>query len=194
MDSVLEGNRKQLEALVQSRSESILRTFGSVTELRTSEPLSHSLVFGHRMSLIMVSNAAIRVTFSAHFNEEETQELLRLRLKNQAGTFPTEQVLDYFKEYCNVVAGALKVDLKNAGLETGISLPLATRGFDELFFPPVDSHHVFAHHWAIHHPFGSFHCTVRYQILNPSEFQKIPVDALKPKEVDEDSAGEMELL
>jgi len=46
-----------------------------------------------------------------------------------------EQGADFMKELCNLVSGALKRVFSGAGIQAGISLPLLTRGFDEIFFP-----------------------------------------------------------
>jgi len=193
MEDSVQSVRHQLEAIIRQKSESLLKSFGSVDPVRSSSPPSTFLVHGHRMTVILISSPVVRITFKAHFNEFESSGLIKTRLKSIKEPIPSEQVLDYFKEYCNVIAGAVKSELKTVGIDAGISLPLAARGFDELFFPTPDNKRTFENTWTIEHPFGNFRCSLFCQILDPSAFEKIPPHAFNSPDTS-NSDGEMELL
>ena len=54
--------------------------------------------------------------------------------KSQPDEIQPNQVADFVKEFCNLTAGNIKQALEKSSVLTGISLPLVTRGFDELVF------------------------------------------------------------
>jgi hypothetical protein len=85
------------------------------------------------MSFILVSGQKVTVLFKAHYM---TKEATFFASKAYGNTGPTQnQALDFFKEFCNLTAGFLKLTLASSKVSVGISLPIMARGFDEIFYP-----------------------------------------------------------
>lgn len=104
-------------------------------DLRIREiPKPIPLVLGYWMSLVLASNPATRIIFKFNF---ETQSVLgigkelfeKIGMENPSMEF----IEDFAKEYCNLVAGSLKVIFEKQSIILGVSLPMVTKGFDEIF-------------------------------------------------------------
>ena len=60
---------------------------------------------------------------------------LTLSKENTISFLPTKKKIDdYFLESCNLVAGRVKHGLTEGNSDIGISIPIKTKGFDDLFF------------------------------------------------------------
>lgn len=91
-------------------------------------------ILANNMVFILVSGDVLRITFKVHFNMRDAKHLaFRIFRGNSPEEIQERQAVDYFKEYGNLVAGNIATHFDNAGVELGISLPLRTRGFYEIF-------------------------------------------------------------
>jgi hypothetical protein len=83
--------------------------------------------YGSHMSIIMVAGKDLRILYKVHF-----------KVKDFMGEFHAIsnkfQLFDYFREYCNLMAGSIKKDLRAQNYVCGISLPTITSGYDEIIF------------------------------------------------------------
>ncbi len=83
--------------------------------------------YGSHMSIIMVAGKDLRILYKVHF-----------KVKDFMGEFHgisnKVQLFDYFREYCNLMAGSIKKDLRAQNYVCGISLPTITSGYDEILF------------------------------------------------------------
>ncbi len=89
-------------------------------------------VKSHWMTLILISSSSLSVTFKAHFKSREALRMAAASRAENVDTLTIGQGLDFFKEFCNMIAGGLKHSLSSAGVPVGISLPVMTRGYDEV--------------------------------------------------------------
>ena len=116
---------------VKSVSHKRLVDQGAPAEGLILEPTDKQLVYAHWMGLILVGRQGLKTIFKVHFSSNQITGLLGRKFKSK------NLMLDFAKEYCNLVAGAIKAELGKAELDCGISLPLITRGFDETFFATI---------------------------------------------------------
>jgi len=79
------------------------------------------------MSVILIAGKDIRIFLKAHFHLKKST----LFLDN---SFDKNQILDFYREYCNLFAGAIKQAILEQNIVCGISLPTILSGFDELIF------------------------------------------------------------
>jgi hypothetical protein len=90
-------------------------------------------IYGSHLTVIQIAAKDLRLTFKSHFTLTDVKALTQR--KNAPDRTP-EQILkssyDLFKEYSNLVAGGITQQLHSCGIVAGISLPIATSGFDEL--------------------------------------------------------------
>jgi hypothetical protein len=85
------------------------------------------MVYGPKMALILIAGKDFRLTLKTHYKPKSFSQDMN---KNIA----RDRVNDMFREYCNLVAGAIKQPLISEGIVCGISLPTVTSGYDELVF------------------------------------------------------------
>jgi hypothetical protein len=84
-------------------------------------------IFGSDLSVITIAGKDLRILFKVHYRMN--------RILRHFGSGKTAgQCVDFFNEYCNLWAGAIKQVLLSEHLICGISLPTALPGFDEFIF------------------------------------------------------------
>lgn len=133
------------------------------------QPVPEELrVLGHWMSVIMLTSGEMRLTFKTHFMSSDGKILTSKSLRKPVENITQDQILDFFKEYCNMVAGKIKWLIEFNGHASGISLPLSMRGFDEVFFPSPDNRLLFLEQWGLKSELTSFVCSVAIEVQNPN--------------------------
>ncbi len=91
-------------------------------------------ILGNWMALILVSGDALRITFKLHFSHAAIRKIAYpIYGKSSAEELSKQQIFDFVKELCNLSAGYLVQIFEDNHLHIGISLPLCTRGFYELY-------------------------------------------------------------
>lgn len=94
-------------------------------------------VHANWMSLILISGTSLRITLRVHFNLYQIKKLLTQTLDIESPK--DSQALDFVKEFCNLTAGFVKSTMEEHDMDAGISLPIVTKGFDEIFYTPINS-------------------------------------------------------
>jgi hypothetical protein len=148
-------------------------------------------IYGSHLTVIQIAAKDLRITYKSHFN---LSDVMALTQRKGAPERSHEQVLkssyDLFKEYNNLVAGGITQQLHSCGVVAGISLPIATSGFDEL----ISSDEVRASRlydfWKIRGEGFHFTCSVYAEI-----FETELLDLFVYGEIAmDDDGGEIELL
>jgi hypothetical protein len=85
------------------------------------------MVYAPKMALILIAGKDFRLTLKAHYKPKTFSQYMNKQITR-------DRVNDMFREYCNLVAGAIKQPLISEGIICGISLPTVTSGYDELVF------------------------------------------------------------
>jgi hypothetical protein len=83
--------------------------------------------YGSYTSLIMVAGKDLRILYKVHFKAKDF-------INEFTGVTNKFQLFDYFREYCNLMAGSIKKELRLQNYVCGISLPTITSGYDEIVF------------------------------------------------------------
>jgi hypothetical protein len=97
-----------------------------------SDLLFEDLVPGHRMAFILVSNQDVKMFFQVFYKFSDAQNFASCALGKRSAV-SAEGSDDFMREFCNLVAGAVRSTLEKSGVSSGISLPLSSRGFDNVF-------------------------------------------------------------
>ncbi len=84
-------------------------------------------VHGNWMAVILIGGRSIRGVFKCYFDVNTWKQ------KQGVVTDEERKISDFMKEFCNLVAGGLQQILGDKEMAVGISLPIVTRGFDEVF-------------------------------------------------------------
>jgi CheY-specific phosphatase CheX len=138
------------EALIQS-SHSRLKTFCQVDDIKLNPKLEIAeAAHCPDMVLILLSGPEIHLTFKMFFNSEKARFLIEktygdINFKNEVSKYS----VDAMKEVANLVVGHMKILLEKSDIKSEISLPIALRGYDELFFKDRKNDIIRKWHWEM---------------------------------------------
>ena len=188
---VFEGLRKLCEDLSAGRMKSHLG--GREVHSRQCDGIDYDggddRKIGKWLSLVFVSSHVVKMSFQAKFTFEKCKPLVAMAFEKKTEEVTREQMEDFVKEFCNLTAGALKKNLENEGFSSLISLPLLTRGQDEVFFKnhpmEVEGSIVFEHTWEVVCENNPLFCQINFEIFDKEGFEKIILGAFGAEEEDE---------
>jgi hypothetical protein len=143
------------------------------------------------MSFILLAGEGGILTFKTHYSSRDIQELAASTLKKDSDTIQAAMIADFMREYCNLTIGLVKVKLAEVGIHTGLSIPVVTRGFDEIWYRDYDLKDEFkiADAWRIKWASGSIVCTMSARADDWTQAQY-----LKDPASESGAGGEMEFL
>ncbi len=114
-------------------SLSRLKSYSKIEDVELQAVKSEVGVYGHWMAIILLFGRSIKITIKTHFRMDATRSFAARAFGTDQSQLTDSQARDFAKEYCNLTAGALKRIFEDQKEDVGISLPLLTRGFDEIF-------------------------------------------------------------
>ncbi len=148
-------------------------------------------IYGSHLTVIQIAAKDLRITYKSHFN---LSDVMALTQRKGAPERSHEQILkssyDLFKEYNNLVAGGITQQLHSCCIVAGISLPIATSGFDELISSDEVRTSRLYDFWRIRGEGFHFTCSVYAEIL---ETELLDLFVYGDIAMDDDG-GEIELL
>ena len=176
-----------LKTLVRQKVTQIIERSARVEEIETIDVENQDdFCYGHWMAFIMISGSAIRIMLKIHFKKSTAISMLSKKARSESSEKADRMAMDFMKEQCNLMAGALKASFNSAKIITGLSIPLVTRGFDEaVFSDKVDkckSNDV----WKLEWNSGSMVCSSVIEILDWNQFAGFEID----EDDDDDDDGE----
>lgn len=132
---------KFLRELSKAKLCSVLgRTDISVEELdQKDDP-----VYARRMAMILVASGVLKMTLKAQYN---IPDVIKIAETLDADT--SKSIDSLMKEYCNLVGGTIKRILEDEELIVGLSIPVAYRGFDEIFSPEQEQGEFLRTKWGL---------------------------------------------
>lgn len=195
----LQALKDKLKELLRYASVSRLKSHTGAAEVEAGElgcGFRPGRILASNMVFILVSGDALRLTIKVHFNTGAARNLaFGIFGGNSPADISERLAIDYFKEYANLVAGSVVTLLAENGVELGISLPLSTRGFYEVFSDYTEKQHPiisYSDFWELQANGHDVHCSALVEILN----QKL-LGHLAAYEISEetgDSGAEMDFL
>ena len=116
--------------VAQFRSFSVKR-FEAVSGLGQISIIERSkwdeFCYGSRLAMITIAGLNFQVMIKVHFDPQTCLQ-----------AFSSDRTIRWFedclREYCNLLAGAIKKVFQSHDILCGISLPIVTAGYDEIFF------------------------------------------------------------
>lgn len=187
--SLIQSKISLLKAYVRESSLSTLIEYSEQSEIAIHEHKNEFLVRGEWIRLILVAENSLKITFKVHWFEEQGNLFACLTYHKPHHEIRLKEAIDFYGEYCNQVAGKIKWRLEQGGTETGVTLPLLLRGFDEIYFVPHAQGRYFEDCWVLESSLGRIVVSSAFEISDPDEFLQLELetDALR-------SSGEMEFL
>ena len=140
-----------------------------------SDSQAAPLLFDHWMTMILISNAELKLIFKVHFSPGAIGPWAEQKFQVARTSISPRQITDFGKEICNVCAGAIKQEFGLHGVDTGTSLPVLCRGFDELFFDPPDGKRIFVDQWRLAASSGRIGTSIHLDVQDPGLFQRMQI-------------------
>jgi len=144
---------------------------------------------GKWLSLIFVSSHVVKMGFQSNFTFDQCKHFTATALEKNAEDVSKGQMEDFIKEFCNLTAGALKKGLEKEGFSSLISLPLLTRGQDDVFFKghPADTGAPLNYQdsWEILYGESFITCNIFFEIYDKDNFSKIILGAFGAEDEEE---------
>ncbi len=157
----------------------------NLAELDEETPQGY--VFANSMSVIVIAGKSLRIILKAHFNHKDSKPIARQ-------LFGTEDIddlrsFDVMKEYCNLAAGFLKKICIEQDIPVGISLPIVTLGFNEVFSGPggLEQKTVFEDAWRLTSEQSNIVCSCLVDVFEPETVGNLMDFELTETEEDNDS-------
>lgn len=179
----------ELQNLVRQSAVSRLKLYSQREDIVVEEIENPPRVFAHWMSIILVAGRALRATFKAHYMTKEAKYYALKAYAKPIEELTEQQAADYMKEYCNLTAGNIKRLLEVNSVSAGISLPLVTRGFDEVFFPITPGQFIFRDHWRMVSEGHPLDCSVVIEVYDEAQLKDLKID-----DQSEEDLGEVDFL
>ena len=168
----------------------------NVVEL--TEAYTPGQVLGNWMALIFVSGESIRITYKIHFDYNCVKNLAYpVYGKSSADLLSDQQAVDFMKELCNLTAGQLVKIFEEHDLSIGISLPLCTRGFYEVFSDYKETEHPIIRYsdtWYLQYGEVKLVSSAIIEILDASSDLKKLLSYEIPDDDDDDDDEELDFL
>jgi hypothetical protein len=161
---------------------SCLKTFARLKDVQITEDPGKELVAGHWLAVIVIQGEAVRIVLKVQSESQPVAELFAKTMRADPADVSNQQVKDFLREVCNLAAGVTKKGLAQCGIDTGISLPLATRGFDNLFFRSSAGPGTIEDRWKLTWEGGTLRCYSSVDILNEGQLKEFQYKDEEPEE------------
>ncbi len=191
--------KNKLRELIRYASVSRLKVHTACTDIQFHEmqpDFRPGRILANNMVFILVSGDALRITFKVHFNLDAGRHLAYRVFGGDAPEHITvRQAIDYFKEYGNLVAGSIATLFERIDIGLGMSLPLCTRGFYEVFSDYTETESptvMYSDFWVLQVNDQSLNCSALIEILDKMKLQ--PLLDLELAETESSDDEEMEFL
>jgi CheY-specific phosphatase CheX len=103
-------------------------------DVKMEEMSAEPIVFAHWMSFVLLSGKSLRILFKVHYMSKTAKYFASHIFGGDEDKISSGRALDFFREYCNLTAGSMKIALDLDEIKVGISLPILAKGFDEIFY------------------------------------------------------------
>lgn len=146
----------------------------------------HGYVFANYMAMIIIAGQSVKITFKTFFNHQDSEPIARYLYNTD--TVDHHRSLDVIKEYCNLAAGYMKKVLVENDIQVGISLPIATRGFNEVFWDVDESKDkiTFEDCWQLVSSKSSLHCSYQLEVLDVDKLNSFTNLVVEEEQDDDD--------
>ena len=154
-------------------------------------------VLGNLMTIILVTGDSLRITLKLHFTMQDAKQLSYTAFGAESADDVDEgKAIDFVKELSNLTVGLLVKEFESMQIPMGISLPLCTRGFYEVFadYAPAESPLIrFSDLWRLELNGCAINGTAMYEISNVDTLSPLANYEIVAENVDEDD-GEFDFL
>lgn len=150
-------------------------------------PNPADLVYGSWTSIILVAGAPFKLIFKAHFTCGQVRSLLSQLNGVPFDSIQDDVAVDHMREFCNLIAGGVKLCFSNLNQACGISLPLVIAGFDETLYKAHNKGTAMQDIWCLDWGGGRVTCTSALEIFDASKLELMSLESASPSADDSDN-------
>tara|TARA_R110002072_G_scaffold2280_1_gene18804 strand:+ start:9815 stop:10432 length:618 start_codon:yes stop_codon:yes gene_type:complete len=135
-ENSIEQLKEKIKLLVRHAAEDRVRKHSDQANFKLVDVDCYKTgqVLGNWMSLILISGSSLKITLKLHFSHKNIKKLIVPLYRTESpADISDQQSMDFIKELCNLTAGYIEQAFEQKDISLGISLPLGTRGFYEVF-------------------------------------------------------------
>ncbi len=155
-----------IKNLIRNTSLRGLAAMSQKKDIEIAEVTSPQKIMGHWMALISVSGEQLHLTFKVQFSIAMARGFALQKGQTQSQSISNSHSKDFVREFCNLVAGNIKTQLADNKVNVGISLPILSRGFDDLFFDSGDKTLLSTDRWKLAEEGNIIYCASIVEIIS----------------------------
>ncbi len=142
-----------------------------------AEPLENKFgVLAPWTVISLLSSEDYALTFKIHFSIKNVASLMRVSVDafNEAAieSFQTK-AFEFIKNFALAFTESLKAGFENEKRKVSLSLPILTRGFDQIFFKKADNQKTFEEFWILKSAESQVQCSLFLEIFDLSKVDEI---------------------
>lgn len=168
--------------LIRNVSSVRLKQHSRVSQFDVKEIVEINPVLAHWMVIILIAGPSAKITFKSHFKTNSAKGLASAAFQRSPEEVTQEQAVDFMREFCNLTAGGIKASLSSYQFKLAISLPVVTRGFDEIFFTDLLQKDTLSDQWILNSPTGEVICSVTVDMLEELNIANINTESIESEE------------
>ena len=130
------------------------------------------LPYREYLAAILLAGSEFKLMYMVHFWLEDAKYLVSNSLDKNAADVEYWRAIDFFKEYCNVIAGKTKKAFKAQGIHLNQSLPIGIGGFNLALFDEKGPKEKRLY-WSQNTDSLEIDFSARYSILDPAVTAKL---------------------
>ena len=132
-------------------------------------------VLANELILLTISGPELQLLIKIHCGYQQVQSRFTRKTNNGSAPLALKDI-DFIKELGNQYCGAICRKLASQDIIAGLSIPLSTRGYYEIYadYTPKNSPFIkFGEGWALEGDFGSLFFSCYAELSNPQVIPKI---------------------
>lgn len=142
------------------------KVHGSYTDPKVSDDMGKNApVFAHWLSMILMTSSDLRITFKVFYSNKTARKMAAHSMEVPETKVGNHTLAFYMREYVNLTAETVEKNLADNGITVGLSLPIVTRGFDEVFSEFTKFGSLSETKWRVETEAGSLFCCAIIQAI-----------------------------
>jgi hypothetical protein len=157
---------KNLEKMFLKNAEQQFGGFFNIQGVSTDTMKPPAIrVMGHLFGGIIVQGGDFRLTIKIHSDCAPLRPLCAKNMQIAESEVGEKVMRDFLREVANLLGGAMRTELARNNVDAGLSLPLSSRGFDEVFFDSTEGEKSFLQACRVRWDGGVLYMTQFLEIL-----------------------------
>ena len=172
MPDIAQPAQENVESFIHDVTYEMLKVKTGDIQFTKGEVNKVELPYREYLAAILLAGSEFKLMYMVHFWLEDAKFLVSKSLEKSASDVEYWRAIDFFKEYCNVIAGKTKKAFKAQGIHLNQSLPIGIGGFNLALFDDKGPKEKKLY-WSQNTEDIEIDFSARYSILDPSVTEKL---------------------